>query len=259
MTRARASSPTSWPGRWSWSSATRAATTPATPSWSTARPSPSSWCRAASSTPTSPRSSATAWWSTRPCSWPRSTSSSPRASTPSKLLVSGNAHLIMPYHHELDQLAERYLGKNKLGHHQAGHRPGLRRQVVPGRAAGPGPPRPQDLPPEARRGAEGEEPGPGQGVQPAARCRPTTSATSTSTSSPPGSPRWWPTRWASSTTRSSAAPTCCSRGPRPPSSTSTTAPTPSSPRPTRWPAVPAPAPASAPATSTRSSASPRPT
>ena len=32
-----------------------------------------------------------------------------------KLLVSGNAHLIMPYHHELDQLAERYLGKNKLG------------------------------------------------------------------------------------------------------------------------------------------------
>jgi adenylosuccinate synthase len=31
------------------------------------------------------------------------------------LLVSGNAHLIMPYHHELDQLAERYLGKNKLG------------------------------------------------------------------------------------------------------------------------------------------------
>ncbi len=32
-----------------------------------------------------------------------------------KLRVSGNAHLIMPYHHELDQLAERYLGKNKLG------------------------------------------------------------------------------------------------------------------------------------------------
>ncbi len=33
----------------------------------------------------------------------------------SKLKVSGNAHLIMPYHHELDQLAERRLGKNKLG------------------------------------------------------------------------------------------------------------------------------------------------
>ena len=33
----------------------------------------------------------------------------------SRLLVSGNAHLIMPYHHELDRLTERYLGKNKLG------------------------------------------------------------------------------------------------------------------------------------------------
>src|ERR1700676_4292414 len=32
-----------------------------------------------------------------------------------KLLVSGNAHLIMPYHHELDRLTERYLGKNSLG------------------------------------------------------------------------------------------------------------------------------------------------
>ncbi len=33
----------------------------------------------------------------------------------SRLRVSGNAHLIMPYHHELDRLAERRLGKNKLG------------------------------------------------------------------------------------------------------------------------------------------------
>jgi len=32
-----------------------------------------------------------------------------------KLQVSGNAHLILPYHQELDALAERYLGKNKLG------------------------------------------------------------------------------------------------------------------------------------------------
>jgi adenylosuccinate synthase len=29
--------------------------------------------------------------------------------------VSGNAHLIMPYHQELDRLTERYLGKNSLG------------------------------------------------------------------------------------------------------------------------------------------------
>jgi adenylosuccinate synthase len=33
----------------------------------------------------------------------------------SKLRVSGNAHLIMPYHQELDRVTERYLGRNKLG------------------------------------------------------------------------------------------------------------------------------------------------
>jgi adenylosuccinate synthase len=33
----------------------------------------------------------------------------------SRLVVSGNAHLIMPYHYEIDRVTERYLGKNKLG------------------------------------------------------------------------------------------------------------------------------------------------
>jgi adenylosuccinate synthase len=32
-----------------------------------------------------------------------------------RLRVSGNAHLIMPYHQELDRVTERFLGKNKLG------------------------------------------------------------------------------------------------------------------------------------------------
>ena len=32
-----------------------------------------------------------------------------------RLVVSGNAHLIMPYHRELDRVTERYLGKNALG------------------------------------------------------------------------------------------------------------------------------------------------
>lgn len=32
-----------------------------------------------------------------------------------KLRLSGSAHLIMPYHQELDALTERYLGRNKLG------------------------------------------------------------------------------------------------------------------------------------------------
>ena len=33
----------------------------------------------------------------------------------SRLKISGNAHLIMPYHQELDAITERYLGRNKLG------------------------------------------------------------------------------------------------------------------------------------------------
>jgi adenylosuccinate synthase len=33
----------------------------------------------------------------------------------SKVVVSGNAHLIMPYHQEIDRLTERFLGKNALG------------------------------------------------------------------------------------------------------------------------------------------------
>lgn len=35
--------------------------------------------------------------------------------TGERLRVSGNAHLILPYHQELDRLAERRLGRNKLG------------------------------------------------------------------------------------------------------------------------------------------------
>jgi adenylosuccinate synthase len=34
---------------------------------------------------------------------------------PSRLVLSGNAHLIMPYHLELDKVTERYLGSAKLG------------------------------------------------------------------------------------------------------------------------------------------------
>ncbi|HLG67084.1 MAG TPA: adenylosuccinate synthase [Acidimicrobiales bacterium] len=32
-----------------------------------------------------------------------------------RLVVSGNAHLVMPYHQELDRVTERYLGRNALG------------------------------------------------------------------------------------------------------------------------------------------------
>jgi adenylosuccinate synthase len=33
----------------------------------------------------------------------------------SRLVVSGNAHLVMPWHTEIDRVTERYLGKNRLG------------------------------------------------------------------------------------------------------------------------------------------------
>jgi adenylosuccinate synthase len=33
----------------------------------------------------------------------------------SRLVVSGNAHLVMPYHYEFDLMTERFLGRNKLG------------------------------------------------------------------------------------------------------------------------------------------------
>ncbi len=38
----------------------------------------------------------------------------------SRLRISGNAHLIMPYHQELDRATERHLGKNKLGTTKSG-------------------------------------------------------------------------------------------------------------------------------------------
>ena len=82
--------------------------------------------------------------------------------------VSGNAHLIMPYHQELDRVTERFLGKNKLGTTKRGIGPGVRRQGVAHRAARPGPPRPEDLPREARPRAPGEERHAVEGVQPPA-------------------------------------------------------------------------------------------
>jgi adenylosuccinate synthase len=38
----------------------------------------------------------------------------------SNLVVSGNAHLIMPYHYELDRAVERWLGRNRLGTTRSG-------------------------------------------------------------------------------------------------------------------------------------------
>ena len=85
-----------------------------------------------------------------------------------RLRVSGNAHLILPYHQEMDFLTERRLGRNKLGTTRRRHRAELRRQGAAGRPPRAGPARRQDLPPEARPGAEGQERRPDPRVQPAA-------------------------------------------------------------------------------------------
>ena len=114
-TRARASSPTCSPRRCSSSSATRAATTPATPSSSTARrfalqlvPSGVLYDHI---TPVIGNGVVV----DPAVLLDEIDSLEARGVDCSRLRVSGNAHLIMPYHQELDRLTERYLGKNKLG------------------------------------------------------------------------------------------------------------------------------------------------
>ena len=42
-----------------------------------------------------------------------------------KLKISGNAHLILPYHQELDALHEEFLGENKIGTTKAWNRSSL--------------------------------------------------------------------------------------------------------------------------------------
>jgi len=48
----------------------------------------------------------------------------------SRLVVSGNAHLIMPYHQELDRVTERFLGKNALGTTKRGIGPAYEDKVA---------------------------------------------------------------------------------------------------------------------------------
>ena len=67
----------------------------------------------------------------------------------------------------------------QAGHHPPRHRPELRRQGAARRAAGAGPARPEDLPPEARPGAEGQERGLHPGLQPPPARRRTRSPSST--------------------------------------------------------------------------------
>ena len=58
----------------------------------------------------------------------------------SRLVVSGNAHLVMPYHIELDRVTERYLGKAKLGTTKRGIGPAYADKAARIGLAGAGPP-----------------------------------------------------------------------------------------------------------------------
>ena len=64
---------------------------------------------------TSCRSSAMALWLIRLCCLAEIDMLTAKGVDCSRLKVSGNAHLILPYHQELDRLTERRLGNRKLG------------------------------------------------------------------------------------------------------------------------------------------------
>ena len=73
------------------------------------------------------------------------------------LHLSGNAHLIMPWHLLLDAASEKALGKLQIGTTRPRNRTGVRRQSSAHRHPRPGPPRPEDSREEGRAGAEREE------------------------------------------------------------------------------------------------------
>ena len=151
MTRARAGSPTSSPRRCTWSSATRAATTPGTRSSSTARrfalqliPSGVLYAHI---TPVIGNGVVV----------------DPQVLLDEVAMLEAAGHRLLaaqgvgqrppdPPVPPADRPGDRAPPRQERARHdQAGHRPGLRRQGGPGRAAGAGPLRPEDLPREARR------------------------------------------------------------------------------------------------------------
>ncbi len=137
----------------------------------------------------------------------------------------GQRHLILPYHAELDGVVFRDAtsGKNKLGTTKGGIGPAYADKATAGRPAGPGPPRPDDLPEKLERASSARRRRSWPRSTTALAPRPTRSATATSARSPPkvaahrrlGQPHPRGPRGRASRS--------CSRAPRPRSSTSTTA------------------------------------
>ena len=85
----------------------------------------------------------------------RSTSSSGAGPPTERVRLSGNAHVIMPWHLALDQASERRLGKLQIGTTRRGIGPTYADKALPARHPAAGPLRPEDPPPEDRgRAAE---------------------------------------------------------------------------------------------------------
>ena len=112
------------------------------------------------------RSSATASSSTSRCCSRRSTGSTRAASTPRKLLISANAHVIADYNRTLDKVDRALPRQPQDRHDRSRHRPDVRRQDEPPRHPRPGPVRREDPAAEGRGRPRAQEPDPRQGLQP---------------------------------------------------------------------------------------------
>ena len=74
-----------------------------------------------------------------------------RGVDPSRLRVSANAHLIMPYHRKLDAVMERYLGRQQIGTTKRGIGPAAMDKYAAAGDQGAGPVRPRSSWPSSRR------------------------------------------------------------------------------------------------------------
>ena len=158
-----------------------------------------------------------------------------RGSTRRGCVVSGNCHMIMPYHLELEKVTERFLGKNALGTTKRGIGPAYGGQGGADRHPDPGPVRREDPPGEARRRPEGEEPGPHEGLRPAAARPGHDRRGLPAVRRAPAPARGRHVEAAARRLREGG--TCCSRARRGPCSTSTRGRIRSSRPRTRWPAT----------------------
>ena len=154
------------------------------------------------------------------------------------LRISGNAHLIMPYHILLDRMQEVWLGNKQIGTTHRGIGPayadkasrvGIRVQDLLD---------PKDLPREGRRGARRQGRVAGAGVR-SGRVRSGSGLRRVPADGRARSAPTSPTRPSWCGRRSATANGCCSREPRARCWTSTTGRIRSSPRRTRWREPPA--------------------